>query len=49
MKSKKYNAQRQGNNDHLHVQDELNKPALKKVNAKAKQDAKEKGKDISPK
>ena len=38
MSSKVYNAQRQGNEAHLHVQDETGKADLKKVNAKEKAD-----------
>jgi hypothetical protein len=37
MKSKKYNAQQHGNEDHLHIQEEMDKPALKKAIAKEKQ------------
>ena len=36
MKSKIYNAQRQGNEAHLHVQDETGKATLKNTNAKGK-------------
>jgi len=45
MSNKTYNAQRQGNQDHLHTQDEADKSKLKKANAKEKikeQPAKEK-------
>ena len=45
MSTNTYNAQRQGNQDHLHTQDETDKANLKKVNAKEKikeQPAKEK-------
>lgn len=37
MNRKKYNAQRQGNEVHLHNQDEQDKPNLKKTAAKTKQ------------
>jgi len=49
---KKYNAQRQGNEDHLHNQDEKDKPALKQAAAKAKQknqDPQKKGSALSAK
>ena len=45
MKSKVYNAQREGNEAHLHIQDETGKQQLKNTNAKEKiekQPAKEK-------
>ena len=45
MKSKVYNAQREGNEAHLHTQDETAKQQLKKANTKEKiekQPAKEK-------
>jgi hypothetical protein len=38
MNNKQYNAQRQGNEDHLHIQDEQNKPVYKKTVAKEKQE-----------
>ncbi len=36
MNTKTYNAQRGGNQEHLHIQDETDKPNLKKANAKEK-------------
>ena len=36
MSSKNYNAQRQGNQEHLHLQDETAKGDLKKANVKEK-------------
>ncbi len=48
MSGKNYNAQRQGNEQHVHVQDEKDKAALKESASKAKQKSSEPVKGKKP-